>query len=374
MPTQELIPPSIEHKDFRHSAVLKSGIVRRKFTADEVKAMCDARGIEFEDGDEKRVIVVEASNERVDRDGDIVSMAGIDMKQFQKNPVILWAHDYRSLPLGVSLKEEITTGDKPTFKSIMLLQDYEGFPVLARVKKGFIKGVSIGFRPKENGLKFPSEVERAALGMGRYGAVITDCELYEISICPVGANQDALVTDVSKALSPKKLVEKEKLSLDRKNLNIFPTRGIEEMEPEELKALMKEVLEGFMPLVLAIKSGEKLDADHVASLVKCEKALGAAHTHIKSIAHDHSDAGGKFTDEHADALKKGIRHTSKALVHMKALAFTHADDESDDDEDDPKAKAAAEIRKQFPAIFDTPIEPSAKALLELQKQFSPTKG
>ncbi len=41
-----------------------------------------------------------ASNEEIDRDGEIIEAKGWDLKNFKKNPVIIYAHDYRTLPIG----------------------------------------------------------------------------------------------------------------------------------------------------------------------------------------------------------------------------------------------------------------------------------
>ena len=41
-----------------------------------------------------------ATNTSVDRDGDIMETSGIDLGNFMKNPVMLWAHDHMSLPIG----------------------------------------------------------------------------------------------------------------------------------------------------------------------------------------------------------------------------------------------------------------------------------
>ncbi len=91
----------------RHGIELKVAIKETKFTADEVKAMCKSRGITYQEGDETRVAVFEISNERVDRDGDIIVQEGIDLKNFRANPVVLWGHDGFAPPVGASLKEEL---------------------------------------------------------------------------------------------------------------------------------------------------------------------------------------------------------------------------------------------------------------------------
>ena len=41
-----------------------------------------------------------ASTSTQDRDGEVVDATGWDLRNFKKNPVIMYAHDYRTLPIG----------------------------------------------------------------------------------------------------------------------------------------------------------------------------------------------------------------------------------------------------------------------------------
>ena len=43
--------------------------------------------------DKTRVVEFIASKEIVDRGGDVINIKGIDLKNFKKNPVILWSHN-----------------------------------------------------------------------------------------------------------------------------------------------------------------------------------------------------------------------------------------------------------------------------------------
>ena len=76
-----------------------------QMTAEECKALCDAIGLQYVPGYENRVIERVTSTETPDRMGDIVRAAGIDNKAYRKNPVVLFAHDHRNLPIGASLQE-----------------------------------------------------------------------------------------------------------------------------------------------------------------------------------------------------------------------------------------------------------------------------
>jgi len=40
------------------------------------------------------------STNDIDRHGEIVDIEGIDIKNYEKNPVVMWAHDYSLPPIG----------------------------------------------------------------------------------------------------------------------------------------------------------------------------------------------------------------------------------------------------------------------------------
>lgn len=115
----------------------------------------------------------------VDRDGDRILPEGMDCASYIKNPVLLWAHDYRSLPIGTvrSLTSNKGVGVKARFKFL------DGDPFADRVKnaweQGAVRAASIGFRPK-------------TWDTTETGFDVTGWELLEVSLCPVPANAEAV--------------------------------------------------------------------------------------------------------------------------------------------------------------------------------------
>ncbi len=184
---------------------LKVAIKKTKFTPDEVKALCKARNIEYQDGDETRMAVFEISNERVDRDGDIIVQDGMDMKNFRANPVVLWGHDGFSPPIGASLKEELDkSGGSPKWVATVLFHKATDLAnsVCELVKMGYVRAVSVGFRPKmPGGVVFPDESMRAELGMRPGGVIFRMTELFEFSVCSIPANPFALSRETAKSIS-----------------------------------------------------------------------------------------------------------------------------------------------------------------------------
>lgn len=125
-----------------------------------------------------------ASTEDVDRDGEVVTASGWDLDNYRKNPVVMFAHDYRSLPIGKAVDIKVR-GKKLVSKIEFTPPEVNEFgdAVKRLVEWGALSAVSVGFAPREwtdgEGEKEPKR---------RY----TRQELLEQSIVPVPSNPNAL--------------------------------------------------------------------------------------------------------------------------------------------------------------------------------------
>lgn len=166
---------------------------QKGYSASEIKELCKAAGIEYLDGYETRTANFVISTEDVDRDSDIVVQKGIDLADYKKNPVILFAHNGSSIPIGVSLK--VWRSNKQT-KALALFFDDRvdktglSDTIYTMVRAGAIKGASIGFAVKE--AHFPDEKEMKELGMTMWGIIFDKTVVLEWSVCSVPANQNSL--------------------------------------------------------------------------------------------------------------------------------------------------------------------------------------
>lgn len=135
----------------------------------------------------KRRITAYASTKDWDRYGERFEADAFKdgLTAYRANPVILWAHEYWTPPIGKAvgfdfdskgLILEMEFADTPHAKDIFAL--YEG---------GYMRAFSVGFKPKEVAYE-----ERVA-GSGQMGAVFKQAELLENSAVPVPANPGALV-------------------------------------------------------------------------------------------------------------------------------------------------------------------------------------
>lgn len=123
------------------------------------------------------------STDSVDREGDIIAVDGWDLEQYRANPVVLWAHDYRTPPVGKSIDVGIRDGklvsiDRFTPEDINPF----GAMIYRMVKGGFLKATSVGFSPTE-----------WTYNEDHRGFDFIRTELLEHSVVPVPANPDALV-------------------------------------------------------------------------------------------------------------------------------------------------------------------------------------
>ncbi len=97
------------------------------------------------------------SDESVDRDGDIVRQDGLDLTQFRKNPVALFAHNHND-PIGAW--QNVRRDGKRTIGRLRLAAEGTSETVdKARklVEQGILRAVSIGFMPLEGKPLNPDE-------------------------------------------------------------------------------------------------------------------------------------------------------------------------------------------------------------------------
>lgn len=124
------------------------------------------------------------STEDRDRQGEIVKQSGWDLTFYKLNPVVLWGHDYSSMPIGVCTSIEVINNElvaEGTFAPHAFAQDVRKLYDL-----GMVRTTSVGFIPKEFD---PNNDE-----------IITKAELLEFSIVPVPANPYALTQNQVKEL------------------------------------------------------------------------------------------------------------------------------------------------------------------------------
>lgn len=128
-----------------------------------------------------------ASDATLDRQGESLPAESWDLANFQKNPVLMFAHDYSKPPVGVAANVRLENGKlvfEPQFHAITPMAEQ----VAAMYDAGVMSAFSVGFQPKET--------QRG-----------TTLELLEISCVPVPANPNALVVEREVAAAITKSLE-----------------------------------------------------------------------------------------------------------------------------------------------------------------------
>ncbi len=120
----------------------------------------------------------------VDRDGEVVEPMGIETDEFERNPVFLWAHDQRSMPLGRVIPTTMRkTAENFSGRVEFDMDDPDAVKAFRKYQKGILNAVSIGFIPLAAG---------SPVIDGQRGDTFTRSKLLEISAVPVPSNPLAL--------------------------------------------------------------------------------------------------------------------------------------------------------------------------------------
>lgn len=158
-------------------------VLRKQYVVDEIK------GIE-ESPDGLKVPFIISTN-TIDRDNDTINVDGWDLKNYKKNPVVLWVHDSRQPPVAKSLTVKVEDKKLKSTAQFATQDLYPfGYMIGQMYAKGFLNAVSVGFDPIK--YAWVEDSDRP------WGVDFEEQELLEYSCCPVPANPEALV-DAKKA-------------------------------------------------------------------------------------------------------------------------------------------------------------------------------
>jgi len=160
----------------------------------------DSGGLKIVKEEEERTLSFTISDDTNDRYREIMNAKGCDLTNYLKNPVVLWCHNH-SIPVigrgyGTKVKE------KSIFSKVEFCPNEFSIGIYELYKRGFMKGVSIGFLPKPDGTEELNPKDNV-------GAIRkhNEWELLEYSMVPVGANPNALMTATKELSLPPILVK-----------------------------------------------------------------------------------------------------------------------------------------------------------------------
>jgi len=142
------------------------------------------------EGSERRLRVTMTTDVR-DRHGDVLEPGGAHIASYLKNPVVLWAHDYKALPIG---RCESVAREGTSLKAELVFAPTDfGREVYDLYAKGFLRAWSVGFLPLEWDVIQNDD--------GKFsGYHVRSWELIELSAVPVPANAEALTDALCKGV------------------------------------------------------------------------------------------------------------------------------------------------------------------------------
>jgi hypothetical protein len=159
----------------------------------------------FSEGEKASIDYI--NTKTADRDKQIVVPSGIDLSDYRKTPVVLWAHNYYEMPIGKN--QWIKTDEKGLIaKTIYHTRaGTKGQEVHDYLADGFPLASSIGFIPLQYvGPEDYKTLDLQALGLDKKdiknatNGIYTKSLLLEYSRVPVPSNADAVSIAVSKGL------------------------------------------------------------------------------------------------------------------------------------------------------------------------------
>ena len=147
----------------------------------------------------ERVIRFRASDATIDRYQEVIIPEGWDFTDYIKNPVVMQMHDYQQWPIGRAIAVGVVNGalyidcefDPPEVDETADL-------VFRKIKHGTVKAGSVGFIPLESIDAYQhasNDLFKKYPGAKR---IYTKSSLLEWTICPIGANPNALMAQMKR--------------------------------------------------------------------------------------------------------------------------------------------------------------------------------
>lgn len=179
---------------------------------------------------EEREVDYVCSTETVDSYGTILK-ANWDLKRFKRNPVVLFAHEGRQLPVGKAKNVSVVGNE---LHATIKFATSKASPIAEMVFQSvavedMCRGISVGF--------YPREVREEKVN-DKWVVILDDNELRELSIAPVPSNPDALAklrARIAGELNKTEAHPAPKMPADERGESKETS-----MTPEEIAALKKQ--------------------------------------------------------------------------------------------------------------------------------------
>jgi hypothetical protein len=198
---QQLVTPSfVVDKEHRNIKVVdpRGSSLKMRLSDYELQSRAEDIGVKWQADMAGRTIPYWMSDERPDAHGDIVRQNWL-FDLFDKNPVMVLSHDWGGLPIGNIVHHMIMQRKEDDYQGPALYGDSLFAPpsisefadsVYRLAATGFLRACSVGF-VSDRVIDIKDDDERAELGLGRWGYILDQNHLLELSPCTLGANPGA---------------------------------------------------------------------------------------------------------------------------------------------------------------------------------------
>ena len=235
---------------------------------------------------EERTITAVVSTGEKDRSGEYIPPSEWKLVNYEKNPVILWAHNYGQPPVGKALWTKIEKDgliQKIQFAKTAFAQDifdlYEG---------GFLNAFSVGFSADRD---------------NEDCSIFRNCELLEVSCVPVPCNASALAARAASGL----IKSPEALAFVKTITEAIPAK--EEVKSKEFVDALYLELKNLKHENEDLKAQIEAKEGRVLSK-KNRELVAAAHAALKELL----DATEENQEAAPDADKKTIDKPEKFVI------------------------------------------------------------
>ena len=356
------------------------------YSNDELRQMAEQSGLVWRDEYADRAIAWWASDERVDRHGDIVLQNWV-FDTFKDNPVMLYSHEWDSPPIGSVIKWDVVRRRAEDYQgpSLQLLpifamaDEYQWADTIYRLAKArIIRTGSVGFFT-ENVIQVTDAEERKSLGLGPEGMVFDKNVLVEWTVAPVPANTGA-VQVISRAAKHQMIQPEQDLKIlrDIRRTYDLSTGNEEGWElndynlVEMWKSIFPECEAGdhcciSSPIVDFAKAGHMEDEEEEEEMkgghMEEEEEEEMKGGHMEGEDEEEEMKGGHMQEEEQEEMKDGhmddeeeeelkADHEEEEEEEMKA---GHEEEEDEDEEESPMGY------KMVVPYGDTPISSNPEA-------------
>lgn len=273
---------------------------------------------------EKRTAEFVASTDVVDAHDEIVDQSTWRLDDYLKNPVVLFAHQSRELPIGQSVDVGVRGGQLEC-RVQFATEDMNPLAeqVWKMVQAKFLRAVSVGFIPRTYRWEMRDGVEVW---------VWADCVLKEISVTPVPANPEALAKMKSMALAERQSRARPPARAGNRSMtpavlaggNTTPDPHVAEpgqkaampmLTEAEIKALQDKLDKSLLSIAeLRLEAKTATDAAE-----KAAAALATAESHVRTLTTERTalEAQAKTLADDRDAQKARADKAEGELIELE---------------------------------------------------------